>query len=146
VDVGFPTGLSAAADRVEGGPGDHRRVVGAELDWRKANRQSVLSERRRGFGLDPAPEGRVGGDTAGQEQRFRLELAGGADGLDREDFDDRLLKGGGEIGDGQVVRVDRGAVFGERAGRAYSPSQARGSSNRVGSPAWAVRWMAGPPG
>src|SRR5687768_15017549 len=66
VDVDLPAGLVAAADGLEGGGGDHRRVVGAEGEGRVADRH-VGAALGRDLGGQPPAQGGVGGDAAGEE-------------------------------------------------------------------------------
>ena len=89
--------ISPASKRSAPGPGDHRRIVGAQPQRRRDEGQAVLRGERGQRGADRLVGGDAAGDDQGGRAGRRLERPPGA--VDQA-IDHRLLERGGDVGIG----------------------------------------------
>ncbi len=98
------------------GPGDHGGVVGAERD-RGYGEADAFAGGEIG---EAGAQALIGGDATGNDEDVCVMRAGARDaqrgaGAIDDGFDDGLLEGGAEIGDGLIV--ERGSGLRRRGGR-----------------------------
>jgi hypothetical protein len=93
VNIGFPTGLRAAAEREKRGSGDHGRIIGAKRELGIEDRKIGVRRLR----LDSRPERRIRGDPAREHKRFRTMFLRYSHCFSCEHVDDGVLIRSGEI-------------------------------------------------